>query len=619
MSVVSGWPLLPPARRRSEGASAAWAVLRERASLPGGARCALRGDEVDVLWEVLLGDAPVVAATVGAAGRGTRVNDAALMLLGAPAAEVLGAPWQVYTAVEDHDRANDTVERLRLGDSDQYVAGRRWVRADGRIVSVEVQITAVRDPDGALAGVLVLATDTTGRDDAIQQAVARFREAFDAAPIAMAVLDLERRFREVNPEMARIAGCNREQLIGVSVDEFVDPQDLPASYADVAALLDSDQGYRALRRGHNADGEPVRLLVSSVLLRDHTRTPYALFLQAVDVTDSVRAEERLRVQLAQFTALSELGRLALADVPVLLLDGYAVRAVSEHAGAAGSALFEVRGELLHPVAWHGPSSAHPADRKVTSRDEVGFGFRHDEGTTFDTSTMRGGPEARAAGWRSGVTAPVRRDGIRDGVLVAYWPNPCDVPDTACQFVASIANVLAGARARRAAETELRHAATHDPLTGLANRRLLEQELAYAAARARRREHPTAVLAVDLDRFKDVNDRFGHAAGDTVIREVAGRLQRAVRETDTVARVGGDEFVVIAEDLPPGELDRVLSRIERAVQHPVSVDGDRVRVGVSIGVVQTSGEHTAAQLLAAADRHLYQRKRVGRGGASVTSG
>ena len=93
---------------------------------------------------------------------------------------------------------------------------------------------------------------------------------------------------------------------------------------------------------------------------------------------------------------------------------------------------------------------------------------------------------------------------------------------------------------------MRHEALHDPLTGLANRTLLRDRLEHALARSAREDLPTGVLFIDLDEFKDVNDRYGHAAGDAVLVELAGRLRAAVRPADTVARLGGDEFIVVCE-------------------------------------------------------------------------
>ncbi len=157
------------------------------------------------------------------------------------------------------------------------------------------------------------------------------------------------------------------------------------------------------------------------------------------------------------------------------------------------------------------------------------------------------------------------------------------------------------------ETEKRLAwgALHDPLTGLANRQLLDQHLAVALKSGQ----PVAVLCLDLDRFKPVNDEFGHTVGDELLRCVAHRLGSSVREEDLVARVGGDEFVVVAEgvaDLPAALA--LADQVRGAVTQPVQIGGNLVRVGASVGAaVSTPVGCSPAQLLLEADRLMYQAK------------
>jgi diguanylate cyclase (GGDEF)-like protein/PAS domain S-box-containing protein len=164
----------------------------------------------------------------------------------------------------------------------------------------------------------------------------------------------------------------------------------------------------------------------------------------------------------------------------------------------------------------------------------------------------------------------------------------------------------------AAQRALAHRATHDPLTGLANRTLMDERLTRAVADPNR---PVAVILCDLDGFKRVNDRLGHAAGDAVLRAVAGRLRGICRAQDLVCRPSGDEFVIVVTG-EPGETARKLrttcaqisSRIERAVRQPVVVDDGRAAVGVSMGVAATAGGRSSAeQLLRTADRAMYRAK------------
>jgi diguanylate cyclase (GGDEF)-like protein/PAS domain S-box-containing protein len=170
--------------------------------------------------------------------------------------------------------------------------------------------------------------------------------------------------------------------------------------------------------------------------------------------------------------------------------------------------------------------------------------------------------------------------------------------------------------RRRAEQDLRdltgvltERAVRDPLTGVANRALLEERLRTSLARDARSGAATGVLFLDLDGFKAVNDRYGHATGDAVLRAVAQRLTDAVRPADTVARLGGDEFVVLVEGATEAVLDALVDRLRGAVTAPVDVPGRSLQVGVSIGsALCRGGEGDPPALLAQADARMYAAKR-----------
>ncbi|MEV6930816.1 EAL domain-containing protein [Dactylosporangium sp. NPDC051485] len=163
------------------------------------------------------------------------------------------------------------------------------------------------------------------------------------------------------------------------------------------------------------------------------------------------------------------------------------------------------------------------------------------------------------------------------------------------------------------QARLTHQAFHDALTGLANRVLFHDRLGHALALHQRDGRPLAVLFCDLDDFKAVNDRHGHHAGDRLLRQVADRLRGAVREGDTVARVGGDEFAILLEgaDDPGGPAERVMAEVRR----PFDLDGETIAVGASVGLVE-AGAHgpvpSADALLRRADAAMYAGKRRGKG-------
>ena len=161
--------------------------------------------------------------------------------------------------------------------------------------------------------------------------------------------------------------------------------------------------------------------------------------------------------------------------------------------------------------------------------------------------------------------------------------------------------------RKAAEEELAHRAAHDPLTGLPNRTLLTDRLAGAVDRARAGGETGAVLFCDLDRFKAVNDTYGHDVGDQVLRVVAARLDEQVRPGDLVARLGGDEFVVVAEQVSDAEAHGLARRLEDAVAAPITVDAVTVTLTVSVGTARLTGAGEVSGLLRAADVAMFTAK------------
>jgi diguanylate cyclase (GGDEF)-like protein len=170
------------------------------------------------------------------------------------------------------------------------------------------------------------------------------------------------------------------------------------------------------------------------------------------------------------------------------------------------------------------------------------------------------------------------------------------------------------------ENQLVEQARVDVLTGLPNRRAFDERLAHALARSRRAEQPMALIFLDIDHFKQINDTYGHGIGDGVLTEFARRLRHSVRLTDTVARLAGDEFVVILESLKArDEAALVARKIAEAIRLPFMLDQLMLQVTSSQGIAYLEGQEvTAADMMSKADSALYDAKRAGRNTYALSS-
>ncbi len=340
-------------------------------------------------------------------------------------------------------------------------------------------------------------------------------------------------------------------------------------------------------------------------------------LQDSEATSSMQARQQLEV--ARF------GQLALAGAATGRLQSEATELLrrvlevdiagvlklqpgdQEFLIVAGAGLREEQIGAATVPAGYGSQSGYTL---ATGTAAVVTDWRHE--TRFAKS-----PLADEYGALSGATVLIRAKGEPYGVLGVQDGTVREFSPQDVSFMQAIANVLANAMERRSSEERTRHEALHDPLTGLPNRNLFLDRLEHALAQASRHSAEVAVLFLDLDQFKLVNDGLGHAAGDELLAAVAPRLEQALRPGDTVARFGGDEFAILAEDISSErDATRVAERIAESLTRPFILPQREHFVSASIGISIGSGQEEPEALIRDADAALYRAKERGRGGYEI---
>jgi diguanylate cyclase (GGDEF)-like protein len=212
--------------------------------------------------------------------------------------------------------------------------------------------------------------------------------------------------------------------------------------------------------------------------------------------------------------------------------------------------------------------------------------------------------------RSMIVVPLLHRSRTLGVLKVSSDRPKAFGDNAVDLLEQLAEFIATALGRAAAMDERSHAASTDNLTGLANRGPFLAELEKAIATAASSNHPVAaVLYLDLDRFKPINDTYGHAIGDEVLRAIGNRIKAKSRASDLAARIGGDEFAVLLTDMSHTSVMDIRDALIRAVCDEIQTSAGRLSVGVSCGLAVVGGEDLAESVLARADAAMYADKRA----------
>jgi diguanylate cyclase (GGDEF)-like protein len=416
-------------------------------------------------------------------------------------------------------------------------------------------------------------------------------------------VDADARIVAANGWIAEWFGVPAEQLIGSTIADLLVPvdEDLLTAESGLGPLMmrcPDDDG-RALLVAWPPSTEG--MLVSLV---DATARYGALRQLRRSYSLADRTRTRLQLVIDAAIALSEAGtEQRLAEI----LADTAARAY----GAEESAVFLLDdARRLHLAAGSNPlgiSDAAAAASGVGALHDVLLISGADQG---DALAPELGQVMRAAGVESLLIAPLQHEGVSYGVLACFFLHPRTFDEEAGPLADALAGQAAQTLVALRLQSRLEHAALHDETTGLPNRRLLEDRVLQQLVGETR---SLAVLFLDLDGFKAVNDALGHAVGDEVLRETGRRLQAVVRDGDVVARYGGDEFVVVCGVLAAEEATEIAERLRGAIAAPIDFLPDGITLGVSIGVAVAPHEEGPTSLdgiIRAADQAMYLAKNDG---------
>lgn len=383
------------------------------------------------------------------------------------------------------------------------------------------------------------------------------------------VLDAEDRVVDANPAALAMLHAPSAATLGNPVEGLF--QDVEGA---TDLLGDSGPLHAVLQIGSDGDARHVEFRVTPLVIGSGAR---ARLVTLHDVTDEQRANEGLRLARTVFDATNE-GIVVLrpdANQQVVdVNDAFCRLTGRPKAFAVGRDLVELQSDRHQPAFYE--SMRHTLSRTAEWKGEVWL------------------ERANGVPFPSWLSLSLAKDGQdRVSHVVGVFTDMAEIS--------------------READEKLRHHATHDALTGLPNRLLLDDRLELAVARARRTRHDLAVLLVDLDEFKDVNDTLGHSQGDVMLVEVARRIVPLVRESDTVARPGGDEFAIILADVPdPEQVEATARRLLDAVATPYRIGGVTLHVTASVGIAMFAADGTdATTLMQHADLAMHRAKGLGR--------
>jgi diguanylate cyclase (GGDEF)-like protein/PAS domain S-box-containing protein len=554
-------------------------------------------------------DAVVVCDERGIAAR---TNEAALTLTGFPESEIAGTPFASLCDPNDAGRIELALRTAFAGGTDHFDASVR--HANGENVPVECYVFPARC-EGAIVAAFVQIRDVTAlrsAEESLMLDQERFRSLFEYHPDGIMELKETGTISRVNVALEDETGFLSEHLVGRPWTELVAPESSAAADGALARAMRGEavelDAMLVDRLGTRVD---VQLKLVPLRFGKEIRGAYAIFK---NVTAQKAVERAIAMQSERIRRL------------------YLVAAQSDALEAQIDATLQLGIELFE---WdQGYVNQFDGERLIV-RNATGTGIpkgtvyplkvalsRHLLGTAsqlyiadMHEAQWRDDPAAAAAMWRSyfGVRLTVFGEPYGSLTFASRVPRSGEIDQSERDLIHLMGLFVSAALERAAQNERIEQLAFNDTLTGLPNRALFNDRIEQAMASARRYNHRFAVMYLDIDTFKQVNDRYGHAVGDVVLKDVSQRFRSVIRESDTVSRIGGDEFVVL-QPVVTGVADAadLARKLSTVMQEPLVLEGQRLDVRVSIGIALYPGDgKTTGELMEAADRALYRAKREGR--------
>jgi diguanylate cyclase (GGDEF)-like protein/PAS domain S-box-containing protein len=508
-------------------------------------------------------------------------------------------------------------------------ASYRCLHKDGEFRSLEaVGVSRLNEP--GVGAVVINFRDVTERkraEQALAESEERFRAVFESALVGIARVDLVGRFVEANRALQEMLGLAQEELRGRVLFEFLHGDETEASQREWKDLIDGALDHsRGERRIIRRDGQPLWVNLTASMVRDRSSRPRFAIVMLENISERKQAEAALQDtnrRLADWVAELEQRK---REISLLSEMGDMLRACRSLEEAYG--VIEPMASQLFPRESGNVSVIAPGAPMVET--VAAWGLRSGERffSMDDCWALRRGRPHLVEHGRHGlvckhvgtladtacVCVPMLAQGELLGLLHMTISEQGRSLEARQRFVMTVAEHIALAIANLKLRETLRNQSIRDALTGLFNRRYMEESLEREMRRAARGRHPVGIIMLDLDHFKRFNDTYGHEAGDDLLRRVGATLQRSIRAEDIACRYGGEEFTLI---MPEASLLDAAHRAESIRESIKALHTDPRRqpfgsVTISGGVA-TFPDHgpTGDAVLRAADAALYQAKARGR--------